>query len=102
GNAVMVGMGGTLVEVMNDVRFVYPPFGVKEAAESIKKLRCAKLLEGYRGKKGADIDALAEMMVSLGNMLCSLPDIAEIDLNPLIYNEDKGAFITVDARVRRG
>jgi len=102
GSAVMAGMGGTLVEVMNDVRFVYPPFGVKEAEGSILKLRCAKLLEGYRGKEGANISALAEMMVSLGDMLCALPDIVEIDLNPLIYDKDKDRFVAVDVRVRRG
>lgn len=84
---------------MQDVRFAYPPVDKISAKEMLTKLRSYKLLEG--GKKGVNIDALADMMVAMSNMLICLPDIAELDLNPVIYHEAKGVFMAADIRIRR-
>ena len=102
GSAIMVGMGGTLVEVLNDVRFLYPPVDRQYALSAIRKLKCYKLLEGYRGESGVDIDALAGLMTRISDLLLSLPDITELDLNPVIYNREKRTFLAADVRIKRG
>ena len=102
GNAVMVGLGGVWVEVMKDVAFGYPPLSSDEAMELINSLRCEPLLAGYRGKPGVNKQTLAALLVNVSNMLLALPEIAEIDLNPVIFNEAKNAFVAADARVRKG
>jgi len=102
GNALMVGMGGTLVEIMNDVQFLYPPIDHGQAKAALKKLKSYQLLEGYRGQRGVNMDALAGMMVKVSNLLASLPDVSELDLNPIIYNEKKDVFMAADVRVKRG
>ncbi|MCL1995857.1 MAG: acetate--CoA ligase family protein [Defluviitaleaceae bacterium] len=102
GNALMVGMGGTLVEIMQDVEFLYLPINAKEAMAALKRLKCFPLLEGYRGEAGVDLEKLVEIMAKASNMLVSLPDITELDLNPIIYHEKKGVFMAADVRIKRG
>jgi acyl-CoA synthetase (NDP forming) len=96
----MVGLGGVWVEVMKDVVFGYPPMGQKEALGLIDSLRCAPLLQGYRGKEGVNREALAELISRIGMLLLALPDISEVDLNPVIYDPARNAFVAADARIR--
>jgi len=102
GNALMVGMGGTLVEIMNDVDFLYPPISREEAMRSLEKLKCFPLLEGYRGDAGVNIERLIDMIVKTGDMLVALPEISELDLNPIIYHEKRDLFMAADVRIKRG
>ena len=102
GNALMVGMGGTLVEIMNDVDFIYPAITREEALNSLKKLKCFPLLEGYRGDEGVNIEKLIDMIVKTGDMLVALPEISELDLNPIIYNKKRDLFMAADVRIKRG
>lgn len=101
GVSLMVGQGGTLVEVMKDVRFAYPPVYSKEAMDIIDSLRIAPLLDGYRGKPGVNKAALCELIQRVSTMLLSLPEIGELDLNPILYHPAKDAFLAADARIRK-
>ena len=102
GHSVMLGLGGVWVELMKDIVFGYPPLGKEEAMDMINQLRCEPLLAGYRGKSGVNKDALCELLRCVSTMLLSLPGIAEIDLNPVIFDESKNEFVTADARIRKG
>ncbi|HEY3172964.1 MAG TPA: acetate--CoA ligase family protein [Thermoanaerobaculia bacterium] len=97
GHAVMFGMGGTLVEVLRDVSFRIVPFSEKDAAEMIDETRGAKLLEGVRGGRSADVAALRRLLVDVSALVARHGEIEEMDLNPVIVHE-KGLTV-VDARV---
>lgn len=101
GPVVMIGAGGVLIEMMQDRRFVLPPFGEKEARWQIDKLSLRPLLDGKRGARPADIDALARAFAAFSVMVADLDGlVSEIDVNPLIVNEH-GA-VAVDALIVRG
>jgi acetyltransferase len=102
GSSVMVGLGGVWVEVMKDVVFGYPPIGRAEALGMINALRCEPLLAGYRGKPGVDKNALADLLEKISALLLTLPGIIEIDLNPVIYDSRRNAFVAADARIKKG
>jgi acyl-CoA synthetase (NDP forming) len=97
GHAVMFGMGGTLVEVLRDVSFRIVPFSEKDAAEMIDETRGAKLLEGVRGGRPADVAAICRLLVEVSDLVSRHGEIDEMDLNPVIVHE-KGLTV-VDARV---
>ena len=97
GHAVMFGMGGTLVEILQDVSFRVVSFSEKDALEMIDETRGAKLLKGVRGGKSADVAALARLLVEVSDLVARHPEIEEMDLNPVIVHE-KGLTV-VDARV---
>jgi len=97
GHAVMFGMGGTLVEILRDVSFRIVPFSGKDAAEMIDETRGAKLLQGVRGGRPADVAALVRLLVQVSDLVARHGEIDEMDLNPVIVHE-KGLTV-VDARV---
>jgi acetate---CoA ligase (ADP-forming) len=97
GHAVMFGMGGTFVEVFRDVSFRVVPFSAEDAAEMIQETRGAKVLEGVRGARPADVAALARLLVRVSDLVARRREIDEMDLNPVIVHE-KGLSV-VDARV---
>ena len=97
GPAVMFGMGGVLVEALGDVSVRVVPLSGNDAAEMIDGIRGARLLKGYRGGKPADTAALKDLLLKVSDFAARNPDVAELDLNPVIVYE-KGLAI-VDARV---
>jgi acetyltransferase len=97
GHAVMFGMGGTLVEILHDVSFRIVPFSEKDASEMIGETRGAKLLEGFRGSRPADVAALRRLLVAVSDLVAKNREIDEMDLNPVIVHE-RGVTV-VDARV---
>jgi hypothetical protein len=98
GPAVMVGFGGVSVEVTRDVSFRVPPFGRAEAQRMIEQLRGYQLLLPHRGRPGADIAALTDVVMQVQGIVLAAGDrIAEIDLNPVIVS-DRGAT-AVDAMI---
>ncbi|MDR2398218.1 MAG: acetate--CoA ligase family protein [Spirochaetaceae bacterium] len=101
GSAVMLGLGGVWVEIMKDLVFGYPPIGKAEALDLIARLRCEPLLAGYRGKPGVNREALANLITHVSSLLVALPGISEIDLNPVIYDPARDAFIAADARIKK-
>jgi acyl-CoA synthetase (NDP forming) len=97
GPIIMFGLGGIFVEILKDVSFRLPPLSKKEAMKMIKGIKGYPLLEGVRGKEGADINALAELISRFSKFVMENEEIKEVDLNPVIVNKD-GAVV-VDARI---
>ena len=102
GSSVMLGLGGVWVEIMKDLAFGYPPIGRPEALALINSLRCEPLLAGYRGKPGVNKESLSDIITNVSALLLALPDVSEIDLNPVIYNPARGVFIAADTRIKKG
>ncbi|HLE77145.1 MAG TPA: GNAT family N-acetyltransferase [bacterium] len=98
GPTVAVGAGGVLVELLKDVTVRLTPIGPEDAREMVRELKSYPLLAGYRGRPAADAAALEDIIVRIGAMAEDLPQITELDCNPIIVS-DQGAAI-VDARVR--
>jgi acetate---CoA ligase (ADP-forming) len=99
GTVLLMGLGGIWVEALGDVQLL--PGDANEAliVEALGKLRTAKLLTGFRGAPAADIDAVAQAVLAIGRLMQTLPEIAEIDVNPLmVYAKGQGA-IALDALI---
>jgi acetyltransferase len=97
GHAVVFGLGGIHVEVMKDVVFNLTPVSAPEAREMLGAIKGAALLQGVRGKKGVNRDRLVEILQRLSHLLSDLPEIEEMDLNPIMAFEDR--VFVVDARI---
>jgi acetyltransferase len=97
GPVILVGLGGILAEALDDVVLGLAPLDRAEALAMLGRLRGARLLDGVRGGPPVDRDAVAEVVVTVGRLAFERPDIAAIDLNPLIAGPD-GA-VAVDALV---
>lgn len=98
GSLVMCGLGGIFIETLKDVSTSLAPVSIEEALEMIGKLKGRRILEGDRGTEGVNINHFAEL-VSRVSILCQIaPEIAEMDLNPLLGNS-KG-LTAVDVRIR--
>lgn len=95
GHALMFGLGGIFVEVYRDVSFRVVPIEKREALDMISEIKGYPILKGIRGRKPADIEAIADVLVSVSEM-AEKEGIVELDINPLIVSES-GA-IAVDAR----
>lgn len=98
GPVVMFGLGGTAAEVLADRSFTIVPVTDLDAAELVRAPKGAALLMGHRGSEPVDLAALEDLVLRVGRMADSVPELAELDLNPVIARPD-GAFI-VDARAR--
>lgn len=94
GPVVMVGLGGIWVEVLADVAFAPAPVTVAEAHDMLAGLRGHPLLRGARGADPVDLDALARVVVAVGDALAAVPEIAGIDLNPVLAGA--GGAVAVD------
>jgi acetyltransferase len=97
GHAVVFGLGGIYVEVMQDVVFNLTPISSAEAREMLAAIKGAPLLQGVRGQKGVDQVRLTEILQRLSQLLTDLPEIQEMDLNPIKAFADK--VLVVDARI---
>jgi acetyltransferase len=100
GPLVMFGLGGIYVETFKDVVFRVPPITDLEAQEMIRQIRGYRLLEGVRGEPAIDVAGLAEILERFSQLLEDLPQLAEIDINPLMVFPDAKDFRAVDIRVR--
>lgn len=98
GPVLMVGQGGTAVEVLGDRAIALPPLNRVLAMEAVSRTRVARLLAGWRDHPPARLDALADTLVALGQMQADLPELAELDVNPLWVDEE--GVLALDARVR--
>jgi acyl-CoA synthetase (NDP forming) len=99
GPIVLVGLGGTMVEMFSDISTGLAPVDFKLAGKMVEDLKCFPLLNGYRGKAVADIDALCDIVERVGNLVATFPEIAEIDLNPVKVMEKGQGAIAVDCRI---
>jgi acyl-CoA synthetase (NDP forming) len=100
GPLVMVGLGGTAVELNRDVAFELAPVTPNIASDMLDRTAAGKLLAGYRGAHPADRTAAIDAIVKLSRLVMEHPEIAEIEINPLIVRPDGMGAIAVDARVR--
>jgi acetyltransferase len=98
GPVVMFGLGGVMVEAMEDVVFRVAPVSGSEAASMISSIKGVGLLKGYRNSPEVDIRELSGLLVTLGQLMMRFPRIADIEVNPLIAT--KKGLIAVDARIR--
>lgn len=103
GPIAMFGLGGIFVEVMKDVVFRRAPFGPDVAEDMIRSIKGAPLLMGARGRKPADIKALADMLSRLSAFAAAAgPELASIDLNPVFAMPDGEGAFAVDAVIEVG
>jgi acyl-CoA synthetase (NDP forming) len=100
GPLVGFGLGGVHVEVLGDVQFRVAPLTDRDADELLHGIRASKLLQGYRGHQPADIDALRELLLRISRLAEEVPEVAELDLNPVIALSPGQGCRIVDARIR--
>jgi acyl-CoA synthetase (NDP forming) len=94
---VLVGLGGILAEVLDDVAVRLAPITPRVAMTMLDDLRGSRILDGVRGRPGADRAAIAAMLVSLGRLGVARPDLLEVDLNPVVATPT--GVVAVDALV---
>ena len=100
GSLVVFGLGGTFVELFDDVAFRVLPLTDRDAYEMIQATRANRLLGGFRGSAPADKKAVHELLLSLASLAEAAPRIVELDLNPVIVHAEGEGLTIVDARVR--
>jgi acetyltransferase len=98
GPVILFGHGGTAVEVIGDRAIALPPLNRVLARELISRTRVARLMAGYRDHPPVNTDAVCDVLIAVSQMLADLPEIAELDINPLWA--DAQGVIALDARVR--
>jgi acyl-CoA synthetase (NDP forming) len=101
GPVLMFGLGGVYVELLRDVTFRVHPVTDRDVAEMVRTVRGYKLLEGFRGAPPADIPALEQAILRVSQLVGELPEIVELDLNPLkvLPRRSQRGCMAVDARV---
>jgi acyl-CoA synthetase (NDP forming) len=90
------------VELWRDVVFRVHPLTDVDARQMLEQIRGVKLLDGFRGSPPADRDAIADTLLRVSRMVGDIPEILELDLNPLIALEPGKGALAVDARIRVG
>ncbi len=99
GPVVIIGSGGVLVEILNDVQMAVAPISAAHAQRLIARLRIAPVLAGARGRPAADIGALADSIAKLSSLAAALgPRLTELDINPLLVRHTGAGVIALDAR----
>ena len=100
GHIIMAGMGGIYLEVFKDIATSICPVSFLEAENMVKSLKSFPILNGLRGKKSINIYEFQKLLVNLSKLLISIPEISEMDINPLIATGD--SILAVDCRIKIG
>jgi acetyl coenzyme A synthetase (ADP forming)-like protein len=100
GPLIACGAGGTLVELVKDVSVGLPPLTKQDSERMVHSLKTHQLLEGYRGGAEYDESALEEIVLRISQMVEKIPEVAELDLNPLMVLQDGKGAVVVDSRLR--
>jgi acetate---CoA ligase (ADP-forming) len=98
GPVVVLGAGGVMVELMHDISFRLAPLSHNDVSEMTREVKTTQLLRGFRGEPERDVAALEDALLRLGKMVDDLPQITELDCNP-VFVHSQGATV-VDARIR--
>ena len=98
GHLVLCGLGGIYIEVLKDVNATLAPVSKVEAFEMIQNLKSYKIIQGTRNQEGVNENMFAEIIVKISDLILAAPEIAELDLNPLLGNSRE--IFAVDARIR--
>jgi len=97
GAVILVGAGGVTAELFQDRALGLPPLNERLAARMLQSLRSWPLLTGYRGRSAVDVDRLIEVVMRFSYLVADFPEIAEIDVNPLLVTPD--SILALDARM---
>ncbi len=98
GHLVLCGLGGIYIEVLNDVNTTLAPVSEVEAFDMIRNLKSYKIIQGTRNQEGVNENMFAEIIMKISDLILAAPEIAELDLNPLLGNSLE--IFAVDARIR--
>ncbi len=98
GPVIVFGSGGTAVEIIDDSAVALPPLNMKLARDVISRTRISKLLNGYRDRPSVDLDQLCQTLMQISQLIIDIPGIVEIDVNPLLADEN--GVLALDARIR--
>jgi acyl-CoA synthetase (NDP forming) len=99
GPIVLVGLGGVMVEALGDVRLLPADLSEAGIVDELHKLKAAKLLGAFRGQPAVDVEAVARVAAALGRLMRTVPEIMEIDVNPLIALPKGQGVIALDALI---
>ncbi len=92
GTVLLLGLGGIWVEALGDVQMLPGSADAAQVIEALGRLRSKKLLDGVRGAPPADVDAIVQTVLAIGRLMRAVPEIIEIDVNPLmVHAKGKGA-----------
>lgn len=97
GPCVMFGLGGIFTEILRDISFRRAPLEIRDAHEMMQEIRGHKILDAVRGMEAADKKRLTDMLINIGRIGLEIPEISEIDLNPVILSGSKP--VVVDALI---
>ncbi|TMJ37152.1 MAG: acetate--CoA ligase family protein [Alphaproteobacteria bacterium] len=97
GTVLLVGLGGIWVEALGDVQPLPADADAAQIIEALRKLRSANLLAGFRGAPPADIEAVAQVVMAISRLMQSVPELTEIDVNPLMVQAKGQGVIALDA-----
>ncbi|HVR33582.1 MAG TPA: bifunctional GNAT family N-acetyltransferase/acetate--CoA ligase family protein [Acidimicrobiia bacterium] len=100
GPLVVYGLGGVYVELLQDVAFRLTPLTDVDAREIVREIKGARLLDGYRGFPAGDVDAVVDTILRISALASAIPEITEMDLNPVMVLEPGNGVRVVDARIR--
>jgi acyl-CoA synthetase (NDP forming) len=100
GPLIGFGLGGIHVEIIKDVCFRVTPITDRDAAEMVRSIKGYRLLEGYRGHAPADVSAIEQLLLRVARLVEEVPEIAELDLNPVVVFPPGGGCKILDARIR--
>jgi len=99
GPLIMFGLGGVYAELMKDIALRLHPLTEQDAQELISSVKMAKLFEGFRGSPPSDTQALQDLLLRLSAMVEDIPQIAELDFNPVKVMPQGEGYWVVDARI---
>jgi acetyltransferase len=102
GPVIVFGLGGIYVEVLRDVTFRLAPLKALSAKHMIESVKAFPLLQGVRGEPASDLGALEEALLRVSQLAVELPEVAELDINPMIVRAAGHGVVAVDARVVLG
>jgi len=99
GPIIMFGSGGIYAELIKDVALKLHPLTDLDARELVSSIKMAKLFEGYRGSPPSDIQALEDLLLRLSALVEDIPEVTELDLNPVKVMSQGEGYWVVDARI---
>ncbi len=96
---ILIGLGGTLIEAIGDVRILPPDLTQEAIVAEFRKLKTARLLDGFRGAPAVDVEAAAQVASRIGALMLSELSIVEIDINPLMAHAKGEGVTALDALI---
>jgi succinyl-CoA synthetase beta subunit len=99
GTVLLLGLGGIWVEALGDVQLLPGHATEEQVIEALGKLRTAKLLKGFRGAPPADVEAVTKVVTAIGRLMATVPELTEIDVNPLMVHGKGQGVTALDALI---